>query len=68
MKPTAKKKAPAKRKSRRVDPDISALKACARALNKCTSRRTVAATLEFLTDYYLRHPSKELPAHLQPHA
>jgi hypothetical protein len=52
--------------SKRIDPDISALKNAARYLKKSTSRRMVKANLEFLWDYFLGHPSKELPKHLRP--
>src|SRR5690242_2472785 len=53
---------------RRVDGDLSALKACIRGLNKSTSRRMLTANLEFLLDRYLWHPSSELPEHLRPNA
>lgn len=53
---------------RRVDGDISALKACIRGLNKSTSPRMLKANLEFLLDRYLWHPSKDLPEHLRPNA
>lgn len=45
--------------SKRVDPDISALKGCARALEKCRSLRMVMATLEFLRGHYLANPPAE---------
>ena len=51
---------------RRVDGDLSALKACIRGLNKSTSPRMLKANLEFLLDRYLWHPSEELPEHLRP--
>lgn len=54
-----------KTKSRRIDQDVSALKACVRGLNKCSSRRMVLATLDFLWDRYLQNPSRELPQHLK---
>jgi len=56
------------RKSRAMDRDIKALKGAARALNGCTSRRTLNAALSFLVDYYITHPSPQLPAHLNPNA
>lgn len=52
--------------TRRVDGDISALKLCIRGLNKSTSRKMLAANLEFLMDRYIWHTSKEIPQHLQP--
>ena len=51
---------------RRVDGDISTLKACVHALNKSTSPRMLKANLEFLLDRYLWHPAKDLPEHLRP--
>jgi hypothetical protein len=50
---------------RRVDGDISALKACILGLNKSTSPRMLKANLEFLLDRYLWHPTKDLPKHLR---
>ena len=50
---------------RKVDGDVSALKACVRGLNKSTSRRMLKANLDFLFDRYLWHPSAELPEHLR---
>lgn len=52
--------------TKRVDPNISALKGAGKALNKCTSRRALVATLEFLWDFYIGHPSKGLPKRLKP--
>lgn len=52
--------------SKRIHPDISALKNSAHYLKKSTSRRTLKANLDFLWDYFLGHPSKELPRHLKP--
>lgn len=51
--------------SRRVDTDISALKACIRGLDKSTSRRMLKANLEYLIDRYLRNPSQQLPEQLR---
>lgn len=47
------------------DKDLLALKGCLRSLNKCKTPRTVKATLQFLWDYYVANPSKELPEHLK---
>ncbi len=52
--------------SKRMDPDVKALKAAVRALNQCRSSNMVRATLDFLWDRYLIHPSSELPARLHP--
>jgi len=40
--------------SRRVDPDLSALKACIRGLNQSTCERMLRANVEFLVDKYLK--------------
>ena len=45
--------------------DILVIKRCCAALNHCTSRRMVIATLNFLIDRYVSHPSPRLPKHLQ---
>jgi hypothetical protein len=42
--------------SKKVDPDVSALKASVKALNRCTSPAMIRATLEFLWDRYIVHP------------
>jgi hypothetical protein len=47
---------------KRIDPDILALKACCRALDKC-SPRMVKPTLEFLWDRYVVHPPKVADSH-----
>ncbi len=52
------------KKSRRIDPDISIVKACVRALNKSSSREMLRANLVYLWDRFLAHPSKEMPEHL----
>lgn len=54
------------RKSRRIDPDLSVLKNAARFLKKSSSQQMLRANLEFLTDYFLKNPSMELPEHLKP--
>ncbi len=51
--------------SKPIDPDILVLKRCCRALNKSTSRKMLRASLEFLNDKYLFHPSDKLPQHLR---
>jgi hypothetical protein len=53
------------RKSRRVDPDLSARKACSKALNRSSSRPMLKANLEFLYDRFIFHPSPEIAPHLQ---
>jgi hypothetical protein len=52
--------------SKKYDPDVLALKRAVKALRGSTSRRMVAASLAFLLDYFLDHPSKSLPEHLRP--
>lgn len=47
------------------DPDIKAIEGCCRALDKCTSHQMLKATIAFITDKYLAHPSKDLPKHLK---
>lgn len=47
------------------DTDIKALQYAKKWLNQSTSRKMLTANLNFLLDYYLVHPSKELPGHLQ---
>lgn len=49
------------RKSRRVDPDISALKACAKALRKSSSTRMLKANLEFLWWHFVDNPNYKHP-------
>ena len=51
---------------RKQDPDVLALKRAVRALNGCTSNEMARATLDFLRDRYLDHPSPRLPDHLKP--
>ena len=53
---------------KKQDPDVLALKRAVKALNGCTSRRVLAASLEYLQDRYLQHPSPYLPDHLKPPA
>src|SRR6266705_2372007 len=50
---------------RRGRGDIRALNLCVDALDGCTSIRMVKATLDFMTDRYLTHPSPQLPEHLR---
>jgi hypothetical protein len=52
--------------SKKNDPDVLALKRSIRALDGCTSRRMVKATLDYLNDRYIYHPSRLLPEHLRP--
>lgn len=51
--------------TRPLDPDIKALKGAGKALAMSSSRRMLLANLEFLWDYFVRHPSKQLPPHLR---
>lgn len=51
--------------TKRIDPDVLALKQAVKALNKSTSRRMLKANLDFLVDRYLTHPTKALPEHLK---
>lgn len=45
--------------SKRIDPDISILKACVKALNRSTSPRMLKANLAFLMDRYITNPPKK---------
>lgn len=47
------------------DVDIRVLRAAVTALKRSTSRRMLKANMEFLVDYFLSHPSSQLPPHLQ---
>ena len=51
--------------SKRIDPDVLALKRCVKALHRCTSHRTLMAALTYLVDYFDTHPSRELPERLR---
>lgn len=51
--------------TKKVDPDLSALKAAHKALLKSSSKRMLRANLDFLVDCFLVHPSKNLPEHLK---
>jgi hypothetical protein len=51
--------------TKKLDPDVLALKRAVRALNGCTSRRMLKATLDYLTDRYVAHPTDSLPKHLK---
>jgi hypothetical protein len=42
--------------TKRLDPDIKALGACVRALDKSSSLRMLCANTEFLWDRYIVHP------------
>jgi hypothetical protein len=53
---------------KKQDVDVLALKRCVRALDQCTSTTMVRATLDYLADRYLWHPSSLLPMHLKPKA
>jgi len=51
--------------TKRIDPDIKALRACVKGLNGSSCRRMLLANLEFLWDRYVRHPTvKDIPRHL----
>lgn len=45
---------------KKLDADILALKRAAKALSCSTSQKMLNANMEFLIDYFLRHPSKKL--------
>ncbi len=45
------------KRTRRIDPDISALKACVRGLNKSSSPAMLKANLEYLLERFLNHPT-----------
>jgi hypothetical protein len=49
---------------RAVNPDVQAMKRCVVALNGCSCRRSLVAAIDFLYDYYVSHPSRDVPAHL----
>lgn len=48
-----------------TDPDINALAKSIEALNGSTSRHMLVTNFGFLKDYFIDHPSRELPAHLK---
>lgn len=50
------------------DPGVGALARSCEALKGCKNRRELNATISFIVDYFITHPSKELPAHLNPNA
>ena len=51
--------------SKTLDKDFRALKGAIKSLNLSSRRGMLAANIEFLTDYFLRHPAKHLPKHLR---
>lgn len=40
------------------DRDVAALKACCKAIDRCTSDRMRRATIAFLLDRYVTHPAQ----------
>ncbi len=46
--------------SKKIDPDILALKQARKALLKSTSKRMLKANLDYLMDYFVIHPSQEI--------
>jgi hypothetical protein len=44
--------------SKKLDPDIKALKMCQRALETIGTKRMLAANVEFLYDRYVRNPPR----------
>ena len=43
-----------------TDTDIKVLKACVKALMRSSSAKMLIANLEYLTDRFLAHPSKDV--------
>jgi len=54
-----------KRKEIKERDDVTALMLAVTGLKNSTSRQMLRANINFLTDYFLIHPSKELPDHLK---
>ena len=52
--------------SKKLDRDVLALKRALKALNQSTDRNALVASLNFICDYYVWHPSREIPTHLSP--
>ena len=50
---------------KKPDDDLLALKGAKKALLKSTSRRMLITNIEFLVDYFINNPSKELPEYLR---
>ena len=42
--------------TKKLDPDIKALRACVRALDQSSNKRMLRANIEFLYDRYVRNP------------
>ena len=53
--------------TKKQDQDILALKEARSALLRSTSVKMLYANIEFLVDYFIHHPSKELPKKLAAH-
>jgi|PlaIllAssembly_1097288.scaffolds.fasta_scaffold1266623_2 hypothetical protein len=51
--------------TKKIDPDLKALKAAGKALEKSTSRHMLEANLNFLWDRFITHPGDHLPEHLR---
>lgn len=50
--------------TKKLDPDVLALKGAIKALNGSTSRKMLRANLAYLIDLYITHPGAGLPEHL----
>jgi len=50
----------------KVDPDISAVKACVKALKRTTSPRITEATLRYLWDRFITNPPKQQAKATEP--
>ena len=44
--------------SKKIDPDISVLKACVKALGKSSSRESIHANIAYLLDRFIVNPVK----------
>jgi len=51
--------------TKKQDQDLLALKEARKALLRSTSKNMLRANLEFLVDYFIHHPSKEIPENLR---
>lgn len=51
--------------SKKLDPDIKALRAAIRAISKSSSKRMLHANMNYLWDLFVAHPPKELPDNLK---
>jgi hypothetical protein len=51
--------------NKKPDRNISALRGAIKSLNRSTSRQMLKANLDFIWDYFIAHPSRELPNRLK---